>query len=157
MVVLSQIFYPRLSYVLIGLLVVTLIFTCCFVVYESRNINSDMREAMAVAYNELILQDDFSYLYYQEENLLIQWKHTDVDVVVKADDFPRTTALFSGHRIQYIYKLADDIYFITKGWLDNIKGYVLSEDFSVNMSEIVTLERILDPCQYKLFSFSSER
>ncbi len=155
--ILPETLRARISYVLIFMLVVILLIICCLVANSNRTLSSDHIAAITATYSELIQQDDFVSLRSKDELLLLQRTHSDEHIILSYDEFSNTAAVFHATGVEYIMKRGNDVYFVTEGLLDNVSGYVLSEDLLIDMTEIMKIERVLVPCPYKIFYFSTEK
>lgn len=155
--ILSKALRTQISYVLIFLVAVFLLILCCLMANTSRVLCSDHIAAITASYSELVQQDDFISLRSKDELLLLQRTHFDEHIILSCDEFPNTAAVFHETSIKYIFKRENAIFFVTEGLLDNTKGYVLSDDQLIDMAEIMKIERVLVPCQYKVFYFSTEK
>lgn len=141
----------KISSLILLFLTIMFAFVSCTV-----STTSGLTNRLAASYSELVCQGDFARMRYEGNDLIIYYTSEDKKLVLPSEEYPQTLSLFRGDDIKYILKRNGDVYYVTDGLTDNIRGYIISEDLEIDMTELVKLERILTPCQYHVFHFSSE-
>ena len=113
-------------------------------------------DRLAASYSELAGHGDNTLIRYRGNDLVVYRPLDNEQIVLPSEEYPQTISLFRDREILSLYKQNGDVYYVTFGLTDNVKGYIISEDFEIDMTDVVKLERILGPCKYEVFHFSSE-
>ena len=108
-------------------------------------------DMMVAMYDELEEFPDFDSLRYRDGTLYFVTYPEGIEK--EAPSLPHCMQALSSKRVQSVFKIGDDIFFVLNGILDNYSGYVLSQDTQIDLNELDSVERTLVPV-YGLYCFS---
>ena len=141
----------RLMIIALIILFITIMFGCTSCTTSP---TPEFTNELVSSYSELLCQGDFIRMKYEGDNLIIYISYSE-KLIMPIEEFPHTLSLLKGADVKNIFKRNGDVYYVTNGFLDDIRGYVISKDFVIDMTELGKLERILTPCKYHMYRFSS--
>lgn len=141
-----------IKYLFVAVLVIGIIFAAGARSPEKRI--SDFTQ-LASVYDELQAYSEFASLEYTDGRIIIRYADGSTDEL-ESDRYPQTKNLLSSGTVHSIFKQGDNAYFVIGGFADNYCGYILSQDTQVEMEEITTAERLVNPCKYKVFYFTAQ-
>lgn len=135
---------------LCGGLVVVFILFLCPIFLQQRSENTFY--TFTKMYEELADQPDFEALSYENGELRAITYSNDSSIILS--NLPFCISALEQYRVKGVQKKGNDIYFITKGIVDNYSGYVLTSDTIVDMQTLISLNRELAYHESDLFCFS---